>query len=156
MIFDGSCAIAAERQRVWDFVLDVNSLKTCLPGVERITQVDERTFDGVILAAVGPISGNFSYRAQIVEATPPSEVLAQLDGTDSVTKSTLHADVRMRLDEPASRETAMTYHADVRVNGRLAILGDMVLRTTASLLLDEFTRRLRQQLEAPARQRSDT
>ncbi len=36
----------------------------------------------------------------------------------------------------------MKYSADVKINGRLAILGDMVLRATATLILKEFARRL--------------
>jgi len=34
------------------------------------------------------------------------------------------------------------YKAEVKITGRLAILGDMVLRATATLILQEFTRRL--------------
>ena len=36
----------------------------------------------------------------------------------------------------------MNYKADVKINGRLAILGDMILRATATLVLQEFSRRL--------------
>ena len=40
----------------------------------------------------------------------------------------------------------MNYRADVQIKGRLAILGDMVLRATATLILKEFARRLHQGL----------
>jgi hypothetical protein len=36
----------------------------------------------------------------------------------------------------------MDYKAEIKIKGRLAILGDMVLRATATLILQEFTRRL--------------
>jgi hypothetical protein len=36
----------------------------------------------------------------------------------------------------------MDYKADVKIKGRLGILGDMVLRATATLILQEFTKRL--------------
>jgi carbon monoxide dehydrogenase subunit G len=39
-------------------------------------------------------------------------------------------------------KTQMDYKADIKIKGRLAILGDMVLRATATLILQEFTRRL--------------
>src|SRR5581483_11397808 len=94
----------------------------CMPGVENVTQVDDRTFDAAIAASVGPISGRFNFRAHIVESNPPTEMAAQ---------------------------TALAYRATVEVKGRLAILGDMVLRATAALMMEEATRRLRAQLEAP-------
>jgi carbon monoxide dehydrogenase subunit G len=40
----------------------------------------------------------------------------------------------------------MNYRADVQIKGRLAILGDMVLRATATLILQEFARRLNKAL----------
>ena len=36
----------------------------------------------------------------------------------------------------------MNYRADIKIKGRLGILGDMVFRATATLTLQEFTRRL--------------
>jgi carbon monoxide dehydrogenase subunit G len=39
-------------------------------------------------------------------------------------------------------KSRMGYKADVKIKGRLGILGDMVLRATATLILQEFTRRL--------------
>jgi hypothetical protein len=41
----------------------------------------------------------------------------------------------------------MDYRADIAIKGRLAILGDMVLRATGALVLEEFARRLREKLE---------
>ena len=40
----------------------------------------------------------------------------------------------------------MDYKADIKIKGRLAILGDMVLRATATLILQEFSRRLHKEL----------
>jgi carbon monoxide dehydrogenase subunit G len=46
--------------------------------------------------------------------------------------------------------TELTYQADIRVKGRLAILGEMVLRATAGMMIGEVTRCLRSQLEPPS------
>ena len=61
------------------------------------------------------------------------------------------------LDEALSRVTVdfsgrpyLVYRADVRISGRLAILGDMVLRATAGMIIGEVARCLRARLEAPA------
>ena len=63
-------------------------------------------------------------------------------GTDSVTKSTVNADMTVDLRQVAETKSQMDYKADVNIKGRLAILGDMVLRATATLILQEFARRL--------------
>jgi carbon monoxide dehydrogenase subunit G len=148
VVFEDRVHVDAEITRVWDLLLDVNRFAACMPGVEQVTQVDDRTFDGVISAKVGPMSGKFSFRAHIVESKPPNELLAKVEGSDSVTKSVLTVDMDMTLASPTPDTTDLAYKAVVEVKGRLAILGDMVLRATAGLLLNDFGKRLQQQLAA--------
>jgi carbon monoxide dehydrogenase subunit G len=69
-------------------------------------------------------------------------MVVQTVGTDSVTKSTVNADMTVDLRQVSEAKSQMDYKADVKINGRLAILGDMVLRATATLILQEFARRL--------------
>jgi carbon monoxide dehydrogenase subunit G len=47
-------------------------------------------------------------------------------------------------------KSQMDYSADVKIKGRLGILGDMVLRATATLILQEFTKRLHRGLAEQA------
>ena len=150
MNFEGSISINAPREKVWDLLLDVDRFSACVPGIEEVTQVDDRTFDGVILATVGPMSGRFSFRAQIVESTAPSEMVTELIGTDSVTKSNVRSFTRMSLAASAEEQTQLRYSSAVDIEGRLAILGDMVMRATATLILEEFANRVRRELEEPA------
>src|SRR5215470_1004300 len=142
MIFDGKIDLGVPAQEAWDFLIDINKFSTCLPGIDQITQIDDKTFDGVISATVGPISGKFTFRATIVESRPPDQMVVRTEGTDSVTKSIVNTDMTVDLRKLSDNKTQMDYKADVKIKGRLAILGDMVLRATATLILQEFTRRL--------------
>jgi len=146
MIFDGKIDLDVPPEKAWDFLIDVNKFSACLPGIDEIKQIDDRTFDGMISATVGPISGKFSFRSTIVESRPPEQMVVRTEGTDSVTKSTVNADMTMDLVGVAADKTQMNYRADVKIKGRLAILGDMVLRATATLILQEFARRLNKAL----------
>lgn len=147
MNFQDTITIQAEATRVWDLLMDVDRFAACVPGVQEVKQIDERTFEGSMVASVGPISGRFSFEAQIVESNPPVEMLAELNGTDSVTRSALLGTMAVTLDAVGPNETRFSYRSVVDINGRLAIVGDMVLRATATLVLDEFVNRLRKQLE---------
>lgn len=146
MIFDGKIDLDVPTEKAWDFLIDINKFSTCLPGIDEIKQVDDKTFDGMISATVGPISGKFSFRSTIIESRSPEQMVVRTEGTDSVTKSTVNADMTMNLVRAADDKTEMNYRADVQIKGRLAILGDMVLRATATLILQEFARRLNKAL----------
>jgi uncharacterized protein len=143
MIFDGKIDLDVPVQKAWEFLIDINRFSTCLPGIDEVKQIDDKTFDGIISATVGPISGKFNFRSTIVESRPPEQMVVRTEGTDSVTKSTVNADMTVDLRSISDTKSQMDYQADVKIKGRLAILGDMVLRATATLILQEFTRRLR-------------
>ena len=142
MIFDGKIELEVPVEKAWEFLIDINKFSACLPGVEQVKQIDDRTFEGVLGATVGPISGKFSFRSTILESRPPEQMLVRTEGTDSVTKSAVNADMRVELHKLSGEKTQMDYKADVKIKGRLAILGDMVLRATATLILQEFAHRL--------------
>src|SRR5687768_13827569 len=128
MILDGKIELDVPVQKAWEFLIDINKFSTCLPGIDEVKQIDERTFDGVISATVGPISGKFNFRSTILESRPPEQMVVRTEGTDSVTKSAINADMTVDLRSISETKSQMDYKADVKIKGRLAILGDMVLR----------------------------
>lgn len=149
MIFDGNIDLPHCADHVWDFLIDMNKFSACLPGIEEVRQIDDKSFAGVVAATVGPISGKFSFCSTILESRPPEQILVRTEGTDSVTKSDVQADMTVNLQAISDNWTRMDYRADVKIKGRLAILGDMVLRATATLIFQEFTRRLYKGLAEP-------
>ena len=151
MIFDGKIDLDVPVQQAWEFLIDINKFSTCLPGIDEVKQIDDKTFDGIISATVGPISGKFNFRSTIVDSRPPEQMVVRTEGTDSVTKSTVNADMTVDLRAVSEKKSQMDYKADVKIKGRLGILGDMVLRATATLILQEFTRRLHKGLGEQAR-----
>jgi hypothetical protein len=150
MILDGTIDLHVPVKKAWDFLIDINKFSTCLPGIDEINQIDDKTFDGIISAAVGPISGKFNFRSTIVESQPPQQMIVRTEGMDTVTKSTVHADMTVDLRRVSETESQMDYKADVKIKGRLGILGDMVLRATATLILEEFKKRLHKALAEQA------
>jgi len=150
VIFSGGLTLTADPASVWKTLLDVDAVAQCIPGLQSAAQIDDHTFDGVIEATVGPISGKFSFRAQIIESDPPRELVAHIDGSDSVTKSAVSGDTTVTLIALDAARTQLTYQSTVKVAGRLAILGEIVLRATGDLLLRETTERLRTRIEAEA------
>ncbi|MSQ22937.1 MAG: hypothetical protein EXR58_00010 [Chloroflexi bacterium] len=147
MLFEGKIPVHAEPSAVWKLLLDINEFADCVPGVSNVVKIDDSTFDGTIAASVGPISGEFAFRAHIIESDPPRAMAAHVDGTDSVTKSSMTAEMAMTLARLGANETELTYHATVDIRGRLALIGDMVLMATAKLIIQEFTKRLRRKVE---------
>ncbi len=146
MNYEGKVTLSAERLAVWEFLLDVDRFAACMPGVEGLSKVDERTFVGTMKSRVGPFSGTFDFQARIVESEPPVQLTAQVEGTDALTKSTVTSGITMELAELGPSQTELSYKATVEVKGRLAIIGDLVIRATGMQVIDEFFKRLRERV----------
>lgn len=83
MILDGKIDLDVPVQKAWEFLIDIDKFATCLPGIDEVKQIDDKTFDGIITAAVGPISGKFNFRSTIVESRPPEQMVVCTEGTTS-------------------------------------------------------------------------
>jgi carbon monoxide dehydrogenase subunit G len=150
MRLEGTIVIAAPARQVWEVVTDPTGIAGCVPGVKDMRMVEDGRFEGSISASVGPLNGDFSFQSVITRAEYPGDLHVEVDGTDSVTRSRLVVAVQAGLVEDGPSQTTLTYDADVKVKGRLAILGEMILRATASMMIGQVTRCLRTRLEAPA------
>ena len=131
-----------------DLGLDVDQFAACMPGVQDLVLVDATTFTGAMKANVGPVHGDFTFTAKIVDSKPPSELTANVEGTDSLTKSTMNASITMAL-APDVEATELTYQSSVNIKGRLGIVGDMILRAAGAQVINEFFKRLRARVEVP-------
>ena len=80
--------------------------------------------------------------------------MVTLDGVDSVTRSRLVATVASTISAETPAETRLDYEATVLVKGRLAILGEMILRATAGAMIAELARCLRDRLETDEPERA--
>ena len=150
MKLEGAIEIAASTDAVWLVLIDPTDLAACIPGVGQVRQIDERTFEGTVRASVGPIDGDFQFRSVMTEVTFPDSLVVDVEGTDSMTRSRVMAHIEATVVETAPGHTSLTYRATVSTKGRLAIIGDMVLRATAGVMIGQVTRCLRDRLEAAA------
>ena len=147
MKLEGTIDIAAPPTAVWAVIIDPTDLAACVPGVRDVRQVDANTFDGTVRASIGPLDGDFAFRSVLTLERVPSDLVVDVEGTDSLTKSRVLTHVEVTLHEPAPGQTRLAYRATVTVKGRLAIVGEMVLRATAGMMIGQVSRCLRNRLE---------
>jgi uncharacterized protein len=141
----GAVDIMAPPRTVWEHVLDPMNLAACVPGSRGVRKVDDRTIEGSITVAVGPMEADFSFTSLITRSDFP-DLVVEMTGVDSMTKSTLSAEIAVVFDSDEEARTRMRYEAIVQTRGRLSILGDIVLRATAGAMVDKVARCLQARL----------
>ena len=65
MQIENSFAVKAAPDRVYEFLLDVNNVVSCVPGAELSEVVDPNTFKGKVRIKVGPVTVSYNGTARI-------------------------------------------------------------------------------------------
>jgi len=144
-VFEESFRVPASRERVWEFLQDPARVAPCVPGCEEVTAHDADTFTARIRVKVGPITTNQVVRLTVTERVAPERLSSVGRGEDS--KLASHVSVKGSLWlEPAEggAVTEVRSRVEVTLTGRLATLGEHIMRAKTSEMVAMFAERLRQ------------
>jgi carbon monoxide dehydrogenase subunit G len=150
MLLEGKFTLNAPIQKLWDTLLQPETLKACLPGAEKIELIDERTYDCVVKQKVGPISVRFKFKSILTKVEPPNHIEMGGDGVDLGKAGRFTQKTSIDLKETEGDGVEISYRCDASVVGKLAMFGDRILRAKAKKIEAEFTQALRDKLKSVA------
>jgi len=148
MIIEGKFTLKAPIQLLWDTLLDPETLRSCIPGAEKIERLDEKTYDCVIKQKVGPISVRFKFKNILSELDPPNHVEMEGEGEDIGKAGRFTQKTTINLKENEGGEVGISYQCNANIVGKLAMFGDRILKTKAKKLEAEFTNALKEKLKS--------
>ena len=134
---------------VWDYLIDPRRVVGCVPGGEVAAVLDERTFDGTIRVAVGPLTLAYAGRVELAEVDSAAHRV-KIVGTAHERAGPGSA--RLTLDSwltplPGG-ETEVVAHARVDVTGAIVELGRGVLESLGHVVFQDFASCVRATIEA--------
>jgi len=150
MILEGKFTINAPIQELWDTMLKPETLRACIPGAEKIEQIDEKTYDCIVKQKVGPISVRFKFKIVLTKVDAPTHAEMEGEGEDIGKAGRFVQRTNIDLKEIESGEVEVSYRCDANIVGKLAMFGDRILRAKAKKLEKDFTEALREKLKSIA------
>lgn len=150
MRIDQTVEVPAPITKVWDFLGDIPSVASCMPGATLTNTVDDTTYEGLVKIGIGPLTMNYTGTVTIEERDETEHTVRLLAaGRDRRGSGTAKAHITARL-VPAGDGTKLQVDSDVNLTGRVAALGRGV-NDVATSLFAEFADRLTRELSgAPA------
>src|SRR5688572_32886819 len=128
MRFENRFEVGAPIDAVWDAVLDVERVAPTVPGARVLERVGDDAYKVAIKVRVGPMSMTYNGEVEITERDESAHrAVMKARAKESRGQGTADADVTMEL---ASRNggTAATVDTDVKLTGKVATLGQGVLK----------------------------
>jgi carbon monoxide dehydrogenase subunit G len=147
MIMEGRFTVKAPIQKLWDTLLNPETLLSCIPGAEKIERIDEKTFDCVIKQKVGPIGVKFKFKSVLSKIDPPRHIEVEGEGEDVGKAGHFVQKSVVDLREIGEGGVEVSYRTDATIVGKLAMFGDRIMRAKAKKVEEEFTKALQERLK---------
>ena len=123
--------VNAPPEELWRFIRNFQSLCTCIPGVERIDVVDDRTAELTVREKIGVVPLILALRAQIDSEDPPH----RLHATAKAQHLTMAIDVTLQATESGTELLALF---DVKGEGQLKPIVDRLFERRATERAAQF------------------
>lgn len=140
----GEVVLRADRDKVWQALLDPEILARLIPGCHELQQVGENHYSAEITLGVGVIKGCFTADIRLSDLDPPHHALlsGRLDGPLGSSRG----GGRIHLDG-VEEGTRLRYDYEVAISGKVAAVGGRMLEGASATLFKQFFKRLGGQVE---------
>jgi hypothetical protein len=132
--------VEAPKEKVRAFLEDVPAVAKCVPGVEEVTAAEPDVYDGKVRIRIGPLGMTIAGRARLERDGDIWRLHGE--GRDGRVGAGAKAVLEATLSELAPSRTEVHIDADVQLSGRLAELGQPLIKRKAEAMVQEFAANL--------------
>lgn len=147
MKLESNRVIQADRQTVWNNLVDIEVLKQCIPGCQSMDQTGENEYALTMKSKVGPVSATFKGELSLRDIVEGESYTLHFEGKGGAA-GFANGSAAVRL-EPADEGTNLIYSADAKVGGKIAQVGQRLVDGAARKMADDFFTQF-EQVVAPA------
>jgi carbon monoxide dehydrogenase subunit G len=138
-------AFNAPATRVWDVLMDTDTIAACLPGCRGLRPLGDDRYEAELAVAVAAVSGDFKGTIALRDKVPPSSYVLELEGTGR--PGFVKGQARVTL-VPQGETTSVQIAAEADVGGMIARVGQRLLEGVARMTTDRFFGCLAKQVES--------
>jgi carbon monoxide dehydrogenase subunit G len=131
--------------KVFAALVDPSVLQKCIDGCEKMEKTGQDSYDAHLKIGVAGIKGSYVGKVRIAEQNPPSSFTLNVEGkgTPGWVKGTAKIQI-----SPKDEGSELQCESEGQVGGLVAAVGSRLVEAAAKKMLDEFFRKLDQQLGA--------
>lgn len=133
---EGSVELKADRQAIWDLLLDPASLKQIIPGCETLVADGADAYDATVRIGIAGIKGTYEARVEIRDQQRPNRLV--LVGSAKGALGHGHGTGLVELVDLGDGRTRLTYRYGADVGGKVASVGQRMMKSASNILIKRF------------------
>ena len=145
MIIEGKFSVTAPIQKLWDTLFgDVKGVAACMPGVQSLDVVDDKTFNLTMKQKVGIFGVTMKGPLALTTVQAPTHLDMSGEFVDITKLGQIRSKITLDLAEKAP-EVELSYKLDVSISGKMSALGvaDRFMKTKGAEIEKEFIANLK-------------
>jgi len=142
--FEGIFTVASPKERVFAVVTDPNQVARCMPDLRKLEVKSKDEFVAVVGTGISLLKGEISLHFRTLEKSPSgAKMVAHGSGLGSI------VDVEMvtELTDDEGGGTSMKWTAEAKVSGKIASLGQGLIKSQSERIIRQLFDCLRGKLE---------
>ncbi|MBM7662871.1 carbon monoxide dehydrogenase subunit G [Bacillus mesophilus] len=130
--------IEASQDEVWSVFMDAEKLGKCVPGCKEIMMISPTKYDAVMEVKIQFMTITFQASGELKDAKEKEQITVEMTGKPVALVGLFRNKLIVNLTETENGETLVDYEMDLQLTGRLASLGDILMRGTITKSANEF------------------
>ncbi|MFS0646067.1 CoxG family protein [Siminovitchia sp. 179-K 8D1 HS] len=133
-----SFTIQAAKEDVWTVFMDVEKLASCVPGCENLVALSDTEYEADMVVKTKFMTIKFKANGVLTDAVEGKELKVEMLGKPMKLAGLFKSKMTVQLEEIDENVTNIIYEMDLQMTGRLATLGDILMKSTVEKSADEF------------------
>lgn len=133
-----SFTINAAKEDVWTVFMDVEKLASCVPGCQNLVAHSDTEYEADMVVKTKFMTIKFKANGVLADAVEGEELKVEMVGKPMKLAGLFKSKMTVQLEEVDENATKIHYEMDLQMTGRLATLGDILMKGTVKKSADEF------------------
>ncbi|MFQ5684645.1 MAG: CoxG family protein [Candidatus Binatia bacterium] len=147
MQFEKEIEILNSKEKVWQFLWDIDRFITCVPGCREAAVVEAgKRYTAKMVEKVGPFRLEIPMQIEVLQSEEMSTIKAQATGSDNRIGSRIKVELEVHLKGDGAN-SVLSLVASVDILGKLAALGHSIIKRKAGQVMEEFAQAVKARLE---------
>ena len=143
MNFKENFNVESDRQNLWDFLMDVHKVASCMGGVEELSVIDTDRYRGVMLVRMGPVKLRFKGDVDVTSRDRENwTATVSASANDAKAGGGFKGSLQMELSKVSNSTTALVLDLETTLLGKIGELGRPLIKRKVSSMMRDFSEAL--------------
>ncbi len=146
MQLTGKHVVNALPSKIWEMLMDTDTLARIVPGISRLEKTGENKYKSIIEIKMGPVNSSFTGDLQMEDIKEPEGFTLKVQQNSKIGNA--NAAIKISLLPVNENSTEVSFDGDVKLSGMLAAMGQRLIGGVSNTLTKQFFSNMEKELQS--------